>query len=641
MPLKNGEKKKAIDLLETEVFNNPVNVNKYLKIATVYHDMRDYDRALIWIQKTLKLCPYVGRYYFTASMIYKAKGDVANAIEMMKKAVSYSPINFEAREKLRAFEGMKKLSDYFIQNDIFKLHREAISNPKYSKEDAVILLYDTRMIYQGRGASEYQVESLIYLNSQSVINTYKSFVFPYYGSVQKLIVENSEILKKDGSAVHLEVKQGQVLYSSLEVGDAIHLRYKIKNYFKGKLADQFWLSFYLNSKFPVQTSRFSLIVLGEKKFDFKITNKDLKPWESIIDDYKMYVWEENNLQEIIEEPFIANDLHEMITVSSIPDWNYIANWYSELSNLSIKATFEVKEKVKELMKGNENKTEIEKAHIIYRYVDEDYGFNNNVSFPQNAFIPQKVSKTFDVKIGDSKDISALFVSMAKEAGLDANLVLLFKKTGRDYDPLLPSINFNHCIAQLHINGENYFVDPTRYCMPFSALNYNLLNSNALFISKDVASSYNSELVKLNSPDRPLNSKITDTKISFVGDVAVNHRTVYRTGSESAALRSDLRDLDEDGRIKKLNTVFSGILNKNIKIEHLKFENLKNLNDTLILDYYFDYDNYYSEVAGLKIFRLSWTDSLFSGKIFSLEKRKYPLDLRTYTSSPVVKETIGT
>ena len=638
--LKTGAKKDAIELLKAQIQNNPIYLKSYSQLVNIYYDTHQFDEALSTLRTTLQMSPYNGRYYYMQGLVYAAKGDPANAIKSMKKAIYYSPTNYDAREKLRTLQNEKKLFDYFKPNDAVKVYSDALTNDKYAKEEAVVLINDKRQIvYPENGAVEEQQELLVYINSQTAIQNYKEINIPYNRFTQRLIIETAELLKKDGSKVRAEKQNGYCVFSSLGIGDAVHLSYRLQNSYEGKLAEHFWSEMYFSNVYPTQTARYSLIVPADKKFDYKLTNIDRRPKIDFLGEYTMYSWEENDLAKTVPEPLIKTSVLEKVTVSSIPDWSYVANWYSDLSNTMTAPEFEVKEKVKELMTGNEGKSEFDKARIIYNYIENNYAYSN-VAFLHSAFTPQRASRTLSTKLGDCKDLSTLFVSMAKEAGLNANLVLVRTNSSGDDNLELPSIGFNHCIAQLHTAGKNYLVELTDNNLPFTAMGMSTINANGLTIPNDGRSVNNAALVKLNTPDRPANSSVRTSKISFGDDKATVHRVVYKTGYETSGLRRFYKDLDDEEMVKKLTTSVNTDFNKNIKIENFKVRNLKNLDDTLFFEYDVKVDNFSTEIAGMTVFRIPWTNARVNEQFFSLEKRKYPMDFQLFTSSPIATETIS-
>src|SRR6185369_11120234 len=244
------------------------------------------------------------------------------------------------------------------------------------------------------------------------------------------------------------------------------------------LAEHFWSDFAFNSTYPAKVSRYSILVPNERKFTAQTYNTDLKPQVSDAGgENKLWVWEMNNVPRIEGESYMPaySDISQKLVITSIPDWNYVANWYSDLSNVKVKADFEIKEKVQELFAGKEKLSDLEKAKIIYNYIEENYSYSD-VPFLHSALTPQRASRTLDSRLGDCKDLAVLFTSMAKEVGLDANLVLVDTRDQGEKDLDLPAIGFNHCIAQLKAGGKNYFIELTDKNLPFGCMPENLINA---------------------------------------------------------------------------------------------------------------------------------------------------------------------
>src|SRR5690606_19924230 len=107
-----------------------------------------------------------------------------------------------------------------------------------------------------------------------------------------------------------------------------------------------------------------------------------------------------------------------------------------------------------------------------------------LDFRQSGYVPQKPSKTITTKLGDCKDLSALFVTLANHAGLNSELVLvLTNDNGRKINPL-PNIGFNHCIVKVDFNGKEHFMELTDNYAPFNTMPTSLYQANALVVSFD-------------------------------------------------------------------------------------------------------------------------------------------------------------
>jgi hypothetical protein len=456
------------------------------------------------------------------------------------------------------------------------------------------------------------------------------------------MISKAEILKKDGSKVQAETNDGEIVFSSLEIGDAIHISYKFENAMTGKLAAHFSEEFTFNSSYPVKLSRYSLLVPTARKFNYRMYNSGLKPEvKDLQDGFKLMVWEKKDNPRIEAEVSMPaySDVIEKVVVSSFPDWNYVANWYSDLSNIKSKADFDVKEKVKELLAGKQQLSEIEKARLIYDFIEDNFSYSD-VSFLHSALTPQRASRTLNSRLGDCKDLAVLFTSMAREAGLDANLILVDTRDNGDMHLDLPQIGFNHCIAQLRAAGKTYLVELTDNHLPFGTLPNNLINANALYIPKDGSHVSNATLVKLNTGNRIPNTVDRTSTIRITENRADISRSNALSGAEASRIRSVYRNESEDDRRKEINRMLSSQFNSALKLNAVQFAGLENLDQQVNQDYSFSVDNYATEIAGMKVIRLPWADQYTSLEVVSLANRKFPLSLWEFSTTPYDRELMS-
>lgn len=640
--MKMGKKDEGMKMLKKMSEDRPYAVGNYNNIADKYFAMQDYHAAALWQQKAIDLAPYVGKMHYSKGTILDAKGDKADAKTELRKAVELTPNNYDARKKLRELEGKKGLFSYFKTNDIAALVKNSPKQSDYPNDNSVYLLKDLQQIvYPESGASEERNELLIKVLNQSGIDDWKEVNVPYNSYTQRLIFDKIELLKKDGSKVQAENNQSQIVFSSLEVGDIVHISYKLETSTYGKLAEHFWEDFNFNGGNPIKMARYSLIEPAAKKFQYKMYNTDIKPTITTIDEYKQYTWEKADLPAVQPEPGMPpfTDISERVVVTSIPDWNYVANWYSDLSGAKAKGDFEVKEKANELFEGKHNLSELEKAKVIYDYIEGNFNYSS-VPFLHSALTPQRASRTINTKLGDCKDLSTLFVALAKQEGLNANLILVDTRNNGDINLDLPTIGFNHCIAQLKTkDNKNYIIELTDNNLPFGAMNFHDINANGLYIPKDGEMSTDAKLVKLNTPNRSANFIDRTSTIIFNGKKVDIERSSKKMGAEASASRANYKNKGLDDRNRELTTSLSGEFNKKIGLKSFTLTDLDNLKDTVGMDYKFTVDNFTSEIVGMQIFKLPWSDTYGSVDFVSLENRKYPFNLWSFSSTPREREVM--
>jgi hypothetical protein len=262
-----------------------------------------------------------------------------------------------------------------------------------------------------------------------------------------------------------------------------------------------------------------------------------------------------------------------------------------------------------------------------------------VPFLHSALTPQRASRTLRTRLGDCKDLSTLFVSMGKEAGLNTNLVLVDTRNNGDKNLDLPTIGFNHCIAQLTTGDKKYLVELTDNHLPFGSMSYNLINANGLYIPKDGSATSTATLSKLNSENRTPNFIDRVTTISLKGLSADIERKNNRLGAEASGIRYSYKNKSETDRKKDLVSSLSSEFNRKVVVRAVNFENLDNLSDTAQMNYSFTVDKFASELMGMQIFKLPWNDSYNSLDFVSLEERKFPINLWLFSSTAKDKETI--
>jgi hypothetical protein len=357
-------------------------------------------------------------------------------------------------------------------------------------------------------------------------------------------------------------------------------------------------------------------------------------------DNKLWIWEMNNVPGIETETYMPSfaDISKKLVITSIPDWSYVANWYSDLSNIKVKADFEIKEKVQELFKGRDKMSDLEKAKLIYNYIEENYSYSD-VPFLHSALTPQRASRTLDSRLGDCKDLAVLFTSMAKEAGLDANLVLVDTRDQGDKDLDLPCIGFNHCIAQLRAGGKNYYVELTDKNLPFGSMPYNLINANGLVIPKDGLPTTAGNLLKLNTPDRVQNTINRTTSVRVTGTAVDVIRKARLAGAETSAIRARFQNLSREDREKQILQDLTNEFKYSLSLKSLNLFKIDKLEDSIQTDFNFTLSNYVGEIAGMNVISLPWSDTYSSLEFVGLEKRSYPLNLWQVSLTPYDREVM--
>jgi len=640
MYLKQGNTAKGLKVLEDRIDKMPYAVGHLLNYAKLLQSMQRYNEALQVTDRINKLAPYLTGTYNLRGYIYKEMQNKEKAVENFKKSVYYAPTSFDSRNQLRLLENKKEVFDLFPKYNLDSLIAAAPSPKDYPEDNSLIILHDNQLVYYPEGATESHCEIAIKIFNQSGIEAWKEYGIGQTGS-QRLFLDKAEVIKANGQKVKAETdNSGYVVFTNLEVGDVLHLDYRLQEYTTGKLAKHFSDQFVFQYDIPSMINRYCILAPRDKDFKYIVSNGNVEPVIKDVEDMKLYQWVSESSAAVKVEPYMSPfiDVVPTLTFSSLPDWKFVSDWYRDITTNKIKFDYIFEETYSNILQGNENASALEKAKLFYEYILQNITYSN-VSFMQSNFIPQKASRTISTRLGDCKDVSTLFVTFCRKAGIKANLVLLAnRENGQNLLPL-PMINFNHCIAQLEADGKTYYLELTDNKLPFGAALEADLQSWILPIPYDNEPSVD-KILAMDMPFRDLNVVSRTQDISFSGNDMHIKAGSARQGSYASYMRHYYADLGEVEQLKQISQGVASDFNTPTKVTNLTFINLNNLKDTLYNGYDVEVKNALQEVAGMKIFKLPWSDGITSLEEVSLNTREYPFELWEYFSADYREEQIN-
>ncbi|WP_242923563.1 DUF3857 domain-containing protein [Pontibacter liquoris] len=628
----------GLKIYQSAIARRPEAVGYQYKMGTIYSGLQDYKKAEEAYRKTLTTSPYIGDYWAALAKTQNTIGNKAEAVSSYKKAISYEPTDFSSIKELRKLENKKDVFEYFPAVDVYALTKAAPGAEAYP-EDRTLIVYDEvqRVVYKSGASEERRIFVIKMLDEQGVDN-WKEYSIGY-NSDQRLVVEKAEVIKKNGTKVPAETNGNQLVFTNLETGDAIHYTYKLENYNKGRLASHFWDKYYFTHFLPYLTTKYSLLISPEVKFQYKVSQQPLEPVVSKPDaDFNLYVWAKEKQAALNSEdkmPALA-DVGQTLHLTSIPDWNYVSNWYSDLASEKAKGDFEVKEVVADLFKNKANLTEEAKVKLIYDYIIENIKYSS-VSFRQSGLIPQKASTVLNTRIGDCKDVSTLFVAMCKEVGIEASLVLVNTRDNGLYEMDLPSIDFNHCIAKVEMQGKPYYVELTSNYLPFGSLYSGMLNSRTLEITGE-KNTQPLSLGYLNPAVRKPNNVVRQTRINVKDRSLEISETNYNTASLAASNKSRYRNMSSKEREKQILDGLKAYY-ANASISKVAFTGLEGTADTVRSSIDYTLQDVITQVGGMSLFALPWSSKATASDFVVNAERVFPIDLSNVKYADTDKETI--
>ena len=632
-----GNSTYGVNILYKQLEKFPYSIEYYQKLINILFDMQSYDKALALTDKALKLAPYNSDIYANRGYIYKNLNQTEKAKENFYKSIYYSPTSYESRTQLRLLDKKKEIFELFPKSELKELISKAGTTKEYPESNSLYILNDYQQVVYPEGAKEYRRELAIKILNKSGIDSWKQYNIGYNGYSQKVTIDKAEVIKSNGNTAKAETNgDDQIVFTNLEVNDVLHIEFRVRDYSFGKLAKNFFDDFLYKRSIPSMVNKYSLLVTTDAKFTYQVASGSIDPEISNVENMKLYKWELDNQPAVKEETYMSayRDVLPVLRYSSLPDWKYVSDWYKDLTTSKFRSDYVLKETFENLLKGKENLSQLEKAKIFYEYILENITYSS-VDFLQSNFIPQKASRTITTRLGDCKDLSTLFVALCREAGINANLVLISTRNTGSLTMPLPTIGFNHCIAQLNVDNKTYYLELTDNALPFaSAVNIDLQAQILPIPFSNEA--IGDKLINMDMTNRTLNNSTRIYNISFQKNDMILDRNFIYTGAMSSYQRHSFKNIGAEEQLKKKSQAVAKEFSVPTKVTNLKFTNLDNLKDTLTVSYKAEVKNYIQDVAGMKIFKLPWSDTN-SLDIVSLEERTYPFEFWSYQTEDVTIE----
>lgn len=624
-----GSNNKGVKALEKLSATFPHDPDYLTKLVNHHYSVKDYDKAMEYAQKCLKISPYNAGYWENLGLLYEQDKNEKEAIAAYRQGLHYNPNAYDVRKKLQILENKIDMLKMLPNTNGYDLIKASKIADKEGKHDWYYVLDEKTKIVYEEGTSEEYFNMAIKVVSEKGIDYWKETSISYNYYKQRLVIEKAEVVKKNGSKITAERNDNQLVFPNLEKGDAVHFKYKIESYARGRLAKEFWDSYWFNGFMPVEQARYTLIVSNKRTFDYTLNNSTIKPTIVENGEFKIYTWEMNNEVALKEESKMPNgvDICKILHISSIKNWQEIADWYSDVSSAQAKFDYEVEQVYKTIFPTNEALTETQKARKIYDYIVKNITYSS-VSFRQSAYIPQKASKTLHTKLGDCKDLSTLYATFARQAGLESNVVLISTKDNGLKGLLLPSPDFNHCIAKVKADGKWYYLELTDAYTPFASLPPSDVDAMRLDIphNKDITKANLEALVTPLKVSDQLKRKTTITVDK--NDFNVASKCVKR-GYLTASTRYRYGTLNKEKQMEELRKGISSDYKNPVTMKDVNYTLLDVLQDSVVYDYSYSVKNEVIEIGELKTFKVPYSDIFVRADHFIEEERKFPISYWKY------------
>jgi hypothetical protein len=206
------------------------------------------------------------------------------------------------------------------------------------------------------------------------------------------------------------------------------------------------------------------------------------------------------------------------------------------------------------------------------------------------------------------------------------------------DMVLPTMDFNHCIALAKIDGKDYYIELTDSHLPFGSLGNSLTEALSLVIPPHGQKS-GAELKPLQAVNRTKDRSIRNINVSITGkDIRLNVVT-RRYGALVSGWREDYGTLPADKQKEEFEQSISGGFKNPVKLESLSFKGLDDLGDSLITTYTYSVKNEVVEAGSMRMLKIPFLDLVATLENISADERKFPIEYWSYENTDVYETTV--
>ena len=622
-----GDQKGARELYEDLLEYAPYETTYRTEIVGTYADERKDGRALAELDELIEQVPDISWLHGERGGILLRLGREAEAERAYARALELDPNDFDVRAKLRDVRGERPAFELLDSVDATAIIEEFGGAFADEDEPFALLTDEVRRVIYDDGVSETRTLYVYEVLNERGVDRLKEY------DLSGATIYEAYAVKPDGRHVDGERNGSMIVFPKLSPGDFLVFSFGVRERGYGKLRGHVVTDYRLNAGFPVGRTSYQLVAPAGHPLQHVVAGTALGPERRTEGGRDYYTWTLEGQPLIEDEPYLppGTDVAQVLHLSTIPDWAYVVEWYRELSAGRAEPDYAVRRKVAELFPdGHEHLSEAERVRRIYAFVVKDIAYSS-LPFRQSSHVPQRPGKTLATELGDCKDVSSLFVAMAGEVGVEADLVLVDTRDNGERAMPLPSTRFNHCIARLRATGQ--YVELTDQYLPFGTLGKGLAGSLALTIDGSAA-----EIVNIPVAEHG-NGIATETEIAIAGaDLALERRRAYY-GQLAASTRGRYHEQARDEQADQLRRGIARSVGKPFDLTDHAFAELGSLSDTVALEYEVRVQGAVSRLQGLRVVQLPWADRYDDLSFVSAPDRVHDFALWRLSASDLKRERI--
>lgn len=333
------------------------------------------------------------------------------------------------------------------------------------------------------GLAETFAQRVVEVRTDAAVSDNKDFYVRYTPGAEEVEILVARIYRRDrdGSVAVLEASGRDdedlsepwyglyydyraeiVRFDGLKPGDVLEVQYVVSGVFQDRQMQNYYGDLEIIAEnIPKRRWDYTLLASPSRRFYTNAANVPGLVAEaptSSTPAEQIWRFSMNDVAKIDAEPAMPGvaEVAPTFHVSTYASWAEVGAWYWHLVEEQLQTDEPLRKAVRSVLKPAMNLRErVQAVHDLVltstRYVGLEFGIH--------GFKPYKVTQVFSRRFGDCKDKASLLVAMLKEAGVEAEMVLVRTRRGGRLDPWPASLAvFDHAIA--YVPALDLYLDGT-------------------------------------------------------------------------------------------------------------------------------------------------------------------------------------
>ncbi len=443
--------------------------------AKTHVALGDRPSAIAAYRRALELSPEDADTLRALADLYGVYGQKDEQEKLLRRILEVKPQDKDVREYLAHMQPPKPRADENYARPAAEFLKDRGKPADGQGRRTLVDLQVTTVFPNGLSSRFHQVAFQPLTDATAA--EARQYAFGYEGDTETVQLRGARIHRKNGTideatdsgetaaddpnmAMYTSGRAFYVNFPRIFPGDVVELQYRVEDVAeRNNFNDYFGEVNYMQSPEPVTHSEYVLITPKTRKL---VVNKPNIPGlVSKVEEKgeeRIYRFTAENVPPMQREPLQPPypELLGHVHVSTYQSWDEMGRWYWGLVKDQFVADDEVKRRVAEITKGLTD--EKAKVRAVYDYVVQKTRYVA-LEFGIHGFKPYRCAQIFARGFGDCKDKATLIVTMLKELGIPATIVIVRTGMRGDFDTEPASLApFDHAIA--YVPSMNLFLDGT-------------------------------------------------------------------------------------------------------------------------------------------------------------------------------------